>query len=265
MKLRHIALFLSYCGTRYHGWQFQENANSVARTLEAAVSKAVNEPIKLTGCGRTDAGVHARRYVADFFTRGGIPLDRLPNALNSMLPNDIVVFSAHDMPAGFHPIRSCVKKEYVYEIYTGKQRNPFLENRAMHYPHPLDLRLINKAAALLCGSHDFNSMRSGGTPVKSTVRTVHYCYAARSADLIRIFICADGFLYTMARTIAGTLINVSEKKFAVSEIPDILSSRERTRAGITAPSHGLYLSRIWYNTSNKVFNNICSSISDENI
>lgn len=265
MKPRHIALVLSYCGTKYHGWQYQENCVTVAGTLEAAVSKAVNEPIKLTGCGRTDAGVHARRYVADFFTRGNIPLSRLPNALNSMLPNDIVVFSAHEMPDGFHPIRSCIKKEYVYEIYTSTHRSPFLENRALHYPHPLDLQLINKAAALLCGSHDFSAMKSSGTPIKNTVRTVHYCYAMCNAGLIRIFVCANGFLYTMARTIAGTLINVSEKKFDVSDIPDILSSHDRTRAGITAPAHGLYLSRIWYNTNDELFNIICSSNSDENI
>ena len=197
---RNIALTLMYDGTAYHGWQVQKRDVTVAETLEKALAQVVGHPVKCTGAGRTDAGVHAERYVSNFRTTSTIPCDRLPLAVNSRLPGDIVVTKATEVPEDFNAIGSCIKKEYTYRIYNSRIRNAFLVNRVWFYPKQLDADVMDRAAQHFVGTHDFASVRSVGTETKTTVRTVHYFDIARDPkqpEMIVCRVCADGFLYNM--------------------------------------------------------------------
>lgn len=245
---RTIALLLSYDGTNYHGWQTQANAVSVQSTLTNAFSNLLNDDIKLTGCGRTDTGVHAKKYVATLKTTSSFPVARIPYAINSMLPNDISVHFAHEVSDDFHPVHSCTEKEYTYYIDNSPVRNPFLTNRALHHRFTFDIDKVTLAARNFLGEHDFSSMRSLGTPVKSTVRTIYKCDVLKSGNIIAVTISANGFLYNMARTIVGTLLDVSSGKIPPEAISEILKSSDRNRAGATAPAHALYMTDVIYPT-----------------
>ena len=243
---RNIALKLMYNGTAYHGWQVQKNAVSVAETLEKALAATVGHPVKCTGAGRTDAGVHAETYVANFRTTCRIPLDKLPLAVNTRLPDDIVVVKATQVPEGFDAIGSCRKKEYTYRIFNSRIRNPFYVHRAYFYPKLLDEAVMDQAARAFEGTHDFRAVRSVGTETRTTVRTIHYCRVARSGQLLELKVCANGFLYNMVRAITGTVLYAAEGKLTPEDIPLILESGNRTLAGPTVPPGGLYLTRLWY-------------------
>lgn len=244
--MRNLAIFLTYVGTAYHGWQVQKNECSVGETVERAVRAVVGHPAHVTGCGRTDAGVHARRYVANFRTTSAIPAERLPYALNTHLPGDIVVTGAMDVHEDFNAIGSCVRKEYTYVIYNSRIRDPFWQDRAWYYPKHLDERVMREAAAAFVGTHDFAAVRSVGTEVKSTVRTVYYYDVERRGDLIELRVCANGFLYNMARAMAGTVVYAAEGKISPAGIAEILARGDRTAAGPTVPPGGLYMTRLWY-------------------
>ena len=235
-----------YNGTAYHGWQVQKNAVSVAETLHKALTMVCGNAEKLTGCGRTDAGVHAERYVANFHTDSRIPIDRLPFAVNTHTPEDIVVTAAYDVPEAFNAIGSCRKKEYTYRIYNSRIKNPFYVNRAYFYPKHLDETVMDRAARQFEGTHDFRAVRSVGTETRTTVRTVYYCYVNRAGDLLELKVCADGFLYNMVRAITGTVLYAAEGKLTPEDIPAILDAGDRTLAGPTVPPGGLYLTRLWY-------------------
>ena len=246
--MRNIALILTYVGTAYHGWQVQPKDITVEETLEKACAKVVGHRVHMTGCGRTDAGVHAKRYVANFRTESTIPVDRLPYALNTHLPGDIVVTGAMEMPESFNAIGSCVKKEYTYLIYNSRIRDPFYVNRAWFYPKHLDEHVMQAAADQFVGTHDFAAVRSVGTDVRSTVRTVYYYEVEREGDILSLRVCANGFLYNMARAMAGTLVWAAEGKIRPEELGAILRAGDRTAAGPTVPAGGLYMTRLWYET-----------------
>lgn len=246
MPMRNIALRLRYDGSRYHGWQVQKNEISVAQTLNEALEKVCGHPVKAVGCSRTDAGVHALSYCANFRTDSRIPAERLPLAVNSRLPADIAVERAMDAPEGFNAIGSCIKKEYIYKILNSTIRDPFLEKRVCFYPQRLDMELMRRAAAAFEGTHDFRAVRSLGTPTKTTVRTVHHCRAEKQGDIITVSVCADGFLYNMCRAIVGTLIYASYGKLLPEDIPALLEKGDRRLTGPTMPPQGLYLNRVWY-------------------
>ncbi len=244
--MRNIALKLMYVGTAYHGWQVQKSEVTVAETLEKALATVVCHPVKLTGAGRTDAGVHAEVYIANFRTSSRIPCDRLPLAVNTRLPEDIVVTKATEVSDSFNAIGSCVKKEYTYRIYNSRIRNAFYVDRVWFYPKYLDEKIMSEAAGHFVGTHDFAAVRSVGTETKTTVRTVHYFDVSRTGDLIECRVCADGFLYNMARAMVGTVVYAAEGKFSPGDIPAILAGRNRTEAGPTVPAGGLYMTNLWY-------------------
>ncbi len=244
--MRNIALRLMYVGTAYHGWQVQKRDISVAETLEKALETIVCHPVKVTGAGRTDAGVHAETYVANFFTTSSIPLERLPLAVNSRLPEDIVVTKASLVSEDFNAIGSCIKKEYTYRIYNSRIRNAFHVNRAWFYPKPLDATVMQRAADEFVGTHDFAAVQSAGTNVRSTVRTVHYFQITRTGDLIECRVCANGFLYNMVRAMVGTCVYAAEGKFPPAQVAQILLEKDRTAAGPTVPPGGLYMTKLWY-------------------
>ena len=244
--MRNIALKLMYVGTAYHGWQVQKNAATVAETLNHALETVVCHPVNCVGAGRTDAGVHAELYVANFHTSSTIPCERLPLAVNSRLPEDIVVVKATEVPDSFNAIGSCEKKEYTYRIYNSRIRNAFYVNRAWFYPKYLDEAVMQRAASHFVGTHDFAAVRSVGTETRTTVRTVHYFDVSRSGDLIECKVCANGFLYNMVRAMVGTIVYAAEGKFSPDSVQDILLSKNRTAAGPTVPPGGLYMTRLWY-------------------
>lgn len=244
--MKNIALRLRYDGSRYHGWQVQKNAITVAQTMEEALAKVCGERVKLTGCGRTDAGVHALRYCANFYSDCTVPVDRMPLAVNSRLPDDIAVVDAVEVPDDFNAIGSCVKKEYVYKILNSRISDPFLADRVCFYPQRLDISLMQAAARAFEGTHDFKAVRSEGTQTKTTVRTVYWCRAEKDGDLITVSICANGFLYNMCRAMVGTMVYASYGKLIPEEIPALLEKRDRRLTGPTMPPQGLYLNRVWY-------------------
>ena len=244
--MRNIAMRLRYDGTCYHGWQVQKDQVTVAGTVEAALSKLTGQRIKVTGCGRTDAGVHAESYCANFRTDFTIPADRLPLAINALLPEDIAVTDAVDAPEDFNAILSCLKKEYTYRIVNSRIRDPFRMHRVYFYHPPLKVDVMARAAAAFVGTHDFAAVRSVGTETKTTVRTVYYCDIEERGGEISMRICADGFLYNMVRAIMGTVIYCSEGKLSPEYIPELLERGDRRLTGPTVPPQGLYMTRIWY-------------------
>ena len=244
--MRNIALKLMYNGTAYHGWQVQKNAVTVCGTLEKAIADICGGPVHLTGCGRTDAGVHAEHYIANFRTESRIPMDRLPFAVNTHTPEDIAVKEAFEVAEDFNAIGSCIKKEYTYRIYNSRLGNPFYVDRAWFYPKHLDEAVMQRAADQFVGTHDFRAVRSVGTETRTTVRTVHYFQVSRAGELIECRVCADGFLYNMVRAMTGTIVYAAEGKLSPEDIPAILASGNRTLAGPTVPPGGLYMTKLWY-------------------
>jgi tRNA pseudouridine38-40 synthase len=241
-------LYLRFDGRDYHGWQIQKDRASICGTLKTAIEKTLGRAVTLHGCGRTDAGVHAETYAANFRGEHKIPLERLPHALNARLPRSVAVLSAFDVPDEFHAINSCTEKEYTYRLYTAPVRDPLLEGRAYHYPHPADLPLMRAAAGQFIGRNDFACVRTMGTPVKSTVRNLMAFDVAAEGDTISFAMRADGFLYNMARALVGTLLWVNEGK--VSDIPALIAGKNRAAAGPVLPACGLYMTDVLYGELN---------------
>lgn len=244
--MRNIALRLRYDGSSYHGWQIQKGDVSVCGVIDAALSEICKEKVHAIGCGRTDAGVHALNYCANFKTSNLIPAVRIPLAANTRLPDDISIISAIETKPEFNSISACLKKEYTYKIMNSRIRDPFLNKRACFIPARLDFKRLDDAGKMFEGRHDFAAVRSVGSPTKSTVRTVHYIDSEKDGDFIIIKVCADGFLYNMARAIVGTMVFSALGKIDPKDIPIYLSKRDRRLTGPTMPPQGLYLSKIWY-------------------
>ena len=244
--MRNIALRLRYDGSAYHGWQRQKELDTVQQTLEEALGKVCGHRVTATGCGRTDAGVHALRYCANFRTACTIPIDKVPLAVNARLPGDIAVTDACEAEEDFNAIGSCRKKEYIYRILNSRIPDPFLDKRVCFYPSRLDIDSMKAAARAFEGTHDFAAVRSVGTETKTTVRTVYWCRAERQGELITVQICADGFLYNMVRAMVGTMVYASYGKLRPQDIPALLETRDRRLTGPTMPPQGLYMNRVWY-------------------
>ncbi len=245
--MRNIKLTIRFNGSAYHGWQIQKNAITIQEVLAKAVSESLNEPIpKIVGCGRTDSGVHAQMYVANFKTESSVPADRIPLALNSKLPYDIVCLSAEEVEDAFDASGSAVKKCYTYRILNSKIPDPFLFPFTYHVKFPLDIDKMKQAAAHFVGTHDFVGFAASGFTVKTTIRTVYSVIINKDEDVITIEITGNGFLYNMVRIIAGTLISVGRGEIHPDMIPDIILSKDRDRAGITAPAKGLCLTEVFY-------------------
>ena len=245
-EINNIAMRIMFDGSRYHGWQVQKSEVTIAGTIESVLSRLCEHPVKVHGCGRTDAGVHAELYCANFKTSSNIPPDRLPIAVNSLLPPDIAVQSAMQVSEDFDANLSCIKKEYTYRIFNSRIRDPFYSGRAYFYPHKINIDAMREASRHFTGTHDFAAVRSVGTETKTTVRTVHWYKIEECGKILELRACADGFLYNMARAMAGTLLYVSEGKISPDELPSLLAQRDRRLTGPTVPPDGLYLTGIWY-------------------
>lgn len=244
--MRNLVLALRYDGSRYHGWQVQKNAVTVQEVFQQAVAAVLGSCPDIKGCSRTDTGVHALMYCVSIPVSSEIPCQRLPAALNAHLPRDIAVYDCREVPETFHARYSCRGKRYVYQIWNGRSRNPFYEGYALHVHRPMEEEVLHRAAQDFVGRHDFASFCSVGSGVEDTVRTVSECSVQRDGDLIRFTVAADGFLYNMVRIMVGTLLRISEGKFAPDCIPGILAQKDRNGAGPTAPAYGLFLQEVFY-------------------
>ncbi len=244
--MKNLLLTIQYDGSNYHGWQVQKNSVTVQQIFQNAVEAVFKERLDVKGCSRTDSGVHANMYCLTLKTDMDIDDSGVVLALNSKLPNDIAVVGCKEVPMDFHPRYSCKSKEYVYQLYNGKIRNPFYANYAFHYRYPIDENYLNKEAQAFVGTHDYCGFCSSKSDVESTVRTVNSFKVWREGDMVYFSVEADGFLYNMVRIMVGTLLFVSEGKIKENELKDIIHSKERKRAGKTAPPQGLYLNKINY-------------------
>lgn len=235
-----------YDGSAYHGFQRQKNVITIQESLEESIKTITGEQISITGCGRTDAGVHAAGYVANFYSETKIPLKKLPLAINAYLKDDIRVKKAEYVLDDFHARFSAKKKTYSYKIINSPVSDVFIRNYAWFYPVKLDYDKMQKATKNFVGKYDFAAFMAAGSPVKTTVRTISELSLSMSENTITMDITADGFLYNMVRIIAGTLVYCGNNKIEPDNIPMIINSRKRTLAGITAPPEGLTLKEVFY-------------------
>ncbi len=239
-------LTLCYDGTEYHGWQRQQNAYTVQQCLEEAVSCMLKRNVTIEGCSRTDAGVHAREYVCSFGGDMSVPLDKVPYALNALLPDDICVLKCERERESFHARFSCKGKEYRYVIDNSPNKNPFTRNYAWHYPFPLDFEKMQEASLAMTGIRDYSAFCASGAQVRDKVRNLKRTELSKEGNIITLKTEADGYLYNMVRIIAGTLVYSGNGKIAPCDINDIIESGDRRKAGITAPPRGLYLEKVFY-------------------
>lgn len=249
--MRNLLLALRFDGSRYHGWQVQQNAVSVQQVFQEALWKVLGEKPDIKGCSRTDSFVHALRFCVSFRTEHTIPCERLVGALNHFLPEDIAVLSCREMPVQFHARYSCEGKEYVYRIWNERIRDPFLSGRVLHYWYPLDLERLNRASACFLGAHDFTSFCAVDARERGDMtRTVTGAHWTREGGTVSFTVAADGFLYHMVRIMVGTLLRVAQGKLQPEDMNGILAARDRKTAGPTAPPQGLYLRQVFYKDVN---------------
>lgn len=243
----NIKIVIQFDGTHYNGYLKQKNDITVQSVIEEALCKLTGKPVNLIGCSRTDAGVHALGYTANFHTETTIPPERISYAVNPLLPEDISVIKSELVSDDFHSRFSAVSKTYKYLFYCSPHINPLLNNRAWHIKKELDYDAMKEAALQICSTHEYDAFRAQGGYAKTTTRTVFYTKLNNEyRNIYSIEICGDGFLYNMVRIIAGTLVYVGEGKIRPAEIPAIIESKDRKRAGITAPPYGLYLYKVEY-------------------
>ena len=238
-----VLLTIEYDGTNYSGWQAQKNALSIQETIEDAILRATGERVRVTGAGRTDAGVHALAQMAHFDTDTTIPADKISYALNLVLPPDIRIRYSKEVPEWFHARKTAKTKHYRYVIYNDEHDCAINRNFCCFIRQPLDIAAMTKAASHFKGEHDFAAFcAQGSTPV----RTIFECTVEKVGNYISIDVCGNGFLYNMVRIIAGTLIDVGRGRKKPEDIPKIILSKDRNNASATAPAKGLTLVSVIY-------------------
>ena len=241
-----VFLKIEYDGTNYSGWQIQPNGNTVQAEIESALKALTGEEISVTASGRTDSGVHAAGQVAHFDTESAIPPERFAAALNAILPCDIKIIESKLAPDGFHARFSAKKKTYVYTMYESDFPRPLLSRFAAKVSYKLDVSAMQDGASHLLGEHDFSCFLATNSSVKDTVRTIYRAEVIKEGELIRLYICGNGFLYNMVRIIAGTLVKIGSGKILPEEMKKIIDGKERSAAGMTMPPEGLTLLSVDY-------------------
>lgn len=246
--MNNIKLVLAYFGSSFLGWQKTKIGPSIEEALEKALEQILQHKVKLQAASRTDAGVHAEGQVVNFFLQKPFCLNRLQRSLNSLLPKEISVLSVEAMPTDFHPTLDCQKKEYWYHICNTAIQLPFFRETSWHFPYPLRIDLMRDCFQYLVGTHDFSAFCNerklwNRTPIchMETIEII-----ALPQQRFRIQLIGDRFLFRMARNIVGTLVYVGCGKLLIDMIPSILSNKKRSKAGITAPAHGLVLKRVFF-------------------
>lgn len=250
-----ILLRIAFVGTEYCGYQVQPNGITVQQRLNEAAKDLFGYDCDVVGCSRTDSGVHANEFYVAITKKGesfldtSIPVSKIAMALNVRLPRDISVLSAKEVDDSFHPRYDVRYKEYVYLIWNGGARDPFLNDRCWHCPKKIDTEGVlrmQEAAKALVGKKDFASFMAADSKIKETVRTVYDASIEEKDGLITFRVSADGFLYNMVRIFTGTLVDVAYGRIAPEDMQGIIEARDRKAAGSTAPAEGLYLNKVVY-------------------
>lgn len=245
--MQNIKMILEYDGSNYSGWQFQKNTSmTIQGKLESALCKVNKKKVKVIGAGRTDAKVHALAQTANCLIDVSIPPERLAIAINRLLPPDIVCKRSEKVSLDFHARYDSIGKKYLYRIYNNKLPSVFKRNYAYHLIQELDIDIMQKACKYFIGEHDFAAFQSAGCGANNTIKTIHSFQIRKEEQEIHFEIKGSGFLYNMVRIMVGTLIEVSEGKIAIEDIPEIMASKDRRLAGFTAPAKGLTLVEVYY-------------------
>lgn len=244
--MRNIKLIVEYDGTNYAGWQRQNNAVTIQQKVEEVISDVTGEVLEVIGSSRTDAGVHAEGFVCNFFTKSKIPAEKFKKALNSFLPEDIVILQSEEVELDFHARFNSLGKRYEYTILTGEQRPAIGRNYMYYFYRKLDIENMQKAAKYILGTHDFSAFKNAGSSVKTSVRTIKELDIVEDGKMIRFIVMGDGFLYNMVRIIVGTLLEVGIGRFKPEYVQDILESKDRSKAGKSVPANGLCLKEVFY-------------------
>lgn len=245
-RLGRKLLKISYLGTNYCGWQVQPNGTSVQETVCNALSEMLGHKINVSGCSRTDSGVHALEFYCHFDTDSTIPNKGLVLGLNGILPNDISAIECTDVADGFHARYNAKGKTYRYEIYFSDIPNPFYYGRKLRLKKEPDFLLAQQFCKLLIGKHDFASFSSANRTVKDTVRTVSECNVVKENNKWIFTVTADGFLYNMVRIMVGSMLKFAENKITKDTVLKAFETEKRELLGNTAPPEGLYLYKVHY-------------------
>ncbi len=247
--MRNLKVIMAFRGTKYHGFQRQPNALTVQEVVEQALSTLLNEPVTIQGCSRTDTGVHAHEFCFSLQTEKQIPPRNFIRGACGYLPEDISILQVEDMPMDFHARFDCLGKQYMYRIHNSESKNPFTTDLELQYRRKINLDLMREAAAHFVGTHDFAALCAGCTKERDTIRTIYDITIKKQNETVIILVKGNGFLYNMVRILVGTLLSVNEGRIAVSELDELLASRNRLLAGVTAQAHGLALHRVYYDSS----------------
>ena len=241
-----VLLSVAYDGSNYYGWQRQNDFITVQQKVEEAISALMKKPVAVRGASRTDTGVHAMCQGVVFETETTIPVEKMPYAINSFLPNDIVVNGAREVGEEFHPQYSVIDKTYEYKIQNCAFRNPLLYNYTDFVHYKLDIDKMNEACQYFIGEHDFNAFCASGSQTKTTVRTIDKLNVRREKEIVTISVTGSGFLYNMVRILTGTLVEVGLGKTNPDDMPKILEAKDRSKSGATLPPRGLILVNVEY-------------------
>ncbi|NLY45206.1 MAG: tRNA pseudouridine(38-40) synthase TruA [Tissierella sp.] len=244
--MRNIKLVIEYDGTAYSGWQSQDNSVGIQEIIEKAIRKTTGEKVKLIGSGRTDAKVHAKGQVANFFTNSNIPGDRFVYALNIKLPYDIQIIESEEVDLDFHSRFSAKRKRYRYVIYNGKILRPLYRNFSYHVGRTLDIEEMKKTMDYFIGEKDFESFMGRKSIVHTTVREIYDMEIIQNDEFIEIVFEGKSFLKNMIRIIVGTLVFVGIGRIKSEDVEKIIKARKRSLAGPTAPPQGLFLEKVYY-------------------
>lgn len=244
--MRNIKLTIEYDGRKFGGWQKQPNKLNIQGEIEKAIEEITGENSELNASGRTDAGVHSLGQVANFKTNSKIEIEKFPIAINSKLKQSIRIIKAEEVDESFHARYSCKGKKYRYVINNSKYGSAIYRNLEYHMPVKLYINSMQKAIKHFEGEHDFKGFKASGTSSKSSVRTIYSAKVIPDGERIVIELEGNGFLYNMVRIISGTIVDVGLGKIRPEEIPEIIDSKDRSRAGKTLPPQGLYLVEVYY-------------------
>lgn len=245
-KQTNFKLTIAYDGSRYQGWQRLKKAETVQSKLEECLSKLADETVEIVGSGRTDAGVHAQAQVANFHTAAKLTPKQIMDDCLLYLPKDIIVTAVEEVPPRFHARYNAKRKTYVYRVWNAPLPDVFQRRTTWHVPESLNVGAMRRAAQQLVGKHDFRSFTNTKGEEKSTVRTIYALEVTHTGPVVELTFEADGFLYNMARILAGTLVDAGRGTIAPEAIPGILKACSRAASGPIAPPQGLFLMDVVY-------------------
>lgn len=245
----NLALTVAYDGTPFLGWQKTKEGPSIEETLSIALEQILQHKVTLQAASRTDAHVHAKGQIVNFTTDNLLNINELKNSLNDILPKEIAILTIKEMPPSFHPTLDCIKKEYHYYICNSDYQLPWFRSFSWHFYKPLDLSLMQQAAAALIGMRDFSAfcnMKKGEAYEHKVRNLLEITIESLPEGRLLFKISGNNFLYKMVRNIVGTLVYIGCGKILLESLSQLIEAKDRRQIGMTAPAHGLFLHKIYY-------------------